>query len=200
MRVFVCRRTKAELKKLGHHWERLKYIAVGRTAKVHDGQARRADVAAVALGLQTADRLVRAAQRTEIIQARSFWLKALRRQPISSDYCEMDLMPDKRLYFLDPSEGVGRSKLLSAVLNSSICGAVLWRSSAASNDGRWRVGSYASRTLATHLLFPVSSPDDRAPKRGNLRGLSTSFRQRPILRVSDEIKKRDRQAFDSAVL
>lgn len=191
--VFVCRRTKAELKKL-HHEGALKYIAWGESQKFTSGK-----LAGLTWpnGIEVKNRRPDwyALPTYRGYSARLFWMKAYHDTYLQR-YSEMDLIPDQRLYFLDPNEGVD-AHLLSAILNSfTVALALETIAPITAGDGVCELRLEDARDA---LLIP----DPRQMTERHREAILKAFRplrQRPILRVFDEVKKRDRQAFDSAVL
>jgi type I restriction enzyme M protein len=191
--VFVCRKTKQELRKLGHTGA-LKYIEWGEKQKFTSG-----NLAGMPWpeGIEVKNRKPGwyALPKYRGYSARVFWQKAYHDTYLQR-YSEVDLIPDQRLYFLDPKEGVD-AELLSAVLNSFVVALSLeCIAPVAAGEGVCEVRLEDARDS---LLVPNLHKITKTDRSAILKAFQP-LKKRSILRVPDEVKQKDRQAFDSVVL
>jgi hypothetical protein len=190
--VFVCRRTKQELRKLGHTGA-LKYIEWGEQQKFTSGP----------LAGMTWPNGVEVRNRKpgwyslpayRGYSARVFWQKAYHDTYLQR-FSEVDLIPDQRLYFLDPKDGVD-AELLSAVLNSFFV-AIALESIAPVTAGEG-VCEVRLEDARDSLLIPDVRKITKAHSAAILKAFQP-LKKRSILRIPEEIRQPDRQTFDIAV-
>jgi hypothetical protein len=178
---------------LGHTGS-LKYIEWGEKQKFTSGNL---DGVAWPEGIEVKNRKPGwyALPRYRGYSARVFWQKAYHDTYLQR-YSEVDLIPDQRLYFLDPREGID-AELLSAVLNSFVVALALeCIAPVAAGEGVCEVRLEDARdSLLVPNLHEISKTDRSAILRA-----FQALKKRSILRVAEEVKQKDRQAFDSAVL
>jgi type I restriction enzyme M protein len=192
-KVFVCRRTKDELKKLRH---------IGALAYIKWGEEQRFTTGKLAgmtwpHGIEVKNRPVAwyALPGYRGYSARVFWLKAYHDTYLQR-FSPIDLIPDQRLYFLEPHKGI-QPDVLAAILNSSLVALCLESiAPVAAGEGVCEVRLEDARDC---LLVP----DLRAISAVDRKNILKAFKpllSRPIDKISVEIKHSDRQEFDSAVL
>jgi SAM-dependent methyltransferase len=191
--VFVCRKTKQELRKLGHTGS-LKYIEWGEKQKFTSG-----NLAGMPWpeGVEVKNRKPGwyALPKYRGYSARVFWQKAYHDTYLQR-CSEVDLIPDQRLYFLESREGVD-AELLSAVLNSFVVALALeCIAPVAAGEGVCEVRLEDARDS---LLVPNLHKISKTHQSAILKAFQP-LKKRSILRVTDEAKQKDRQAFDTAVL
>jgi len=191
--VFVCRRSKKELRKLGHTGA-LKYIEWGEQQKFTSGK-----LAGMTWphGVEVENRKPGwyALPKYRGYSARVFWQKAYHDTYLQR-CSETDLIPDQRLYFLDPNEGID-AEVLSAVLNSFVVALALESiAPVAAGEGVCEVRLEDARES---LLVPNLCKITKAQQAAILKAFEP-LKKRSILRVPDEVKQKDRKTFDSAVL
>jgi hypothetical protein len=191
--VFVCRRTKQELRKL-RHFGALKYIEWGEQQKFTSGSL---SGSTWPNGVEVKNRKPGwyALPKYRGYSARVFWQKAYHDNYLQR-YSEVDLIPDQRLYFLDPNDGVD-ADLLSAILNSFVVALALeCIAPVAAGEGVCEVRLEDARDS---LLVPNLQGITKAQRAAIIKAFQP-LKKRSILRVPDEVKQEDRQAFDAAVL
>lgn len=191
--VFVCRRTKPELRKLGHTGS-LKYIEWGEEQKFTSGR-----LAGMTWpnGVEVRNRKPGwyTLPKYRGYSARVFWQKAYHDVYLQR-FSEVDLIPDQRLYFLDPKEGVD-AELLSAVLNSFVVALALESiAPVAAGEGVCEVRLEDARES---LLVPDLRKFTKTQKAAILKAFQP-LKHRSILRIPEEVKQPDRQVFDATVL
>ncbi|NLX96718.1 MAG: N-6 DNA methylase [Rhodopirellula sp.] len=189
LRVFVCRRSKAELKRLGHRGA-LRYIEWGEDQTWKDGSLWKD-------GVWVKDRKPGwwALPPSETHLAQVFLSKGADQRHIHR-FSPESLIADQRLYYLNPAEGMSPS-LLAAVLNASITAlGVELTVPLTAGDGVCEL-----RVEDAREYLPV--PDVRVSTkavRGRVERLLEPLLERAIEAVPVELKKADRQAFDAAIL
>ena len=150
LRIFVCRRTKADLKSLGHTGA-LGYIDWGETQTYQKGQFKGLRwPEGTWVNLRTPAWY--GAPNTEINTGQVFFSEAFGDKHVHR-YSPLALVPDKRLYFLSPANEEISPNVVAAAINSSVtslflevCGRVTM------GDG---VLSSRSRTHATTCWCPT---------------------------------------------
>jgi len=194
LRIFVCRRSKTELKKLGHKGS-LKYIEWGEQQTYTTGTFKRLKWPQ---GTWVAKREPGwyALPNTEINVGQVFMSEAFGEAHIHR-FCPQKLVPDKRLYFLEPSTAVSDAEDVAAVLNCSITGLSLEVSGRVTmGDG---VLEYSVEDARDYLFVP----DIRSATQAQIKRMRDSFEvrlQRPIQAVRHEIECRDTQSLDKVML
>ncbi|MDW8309430.1 MAG: N-6 DNA methylase, partial [Verrucomicrobiales bacterium] len=193
LRLFVCRLTKEELakkRKLGA----LQYIEWGErqvfTSGVQAGQTwpHGAEVRVRKPGWY-------AIPEHRSTPAHVFIAKAFDERHMFR-FSKRPVIADNRLYFLSPLRGVTH-ELLAAVLNSSLsafCVEVC---------GRVAMGDGALELMVEDVRDYLLVPDVRGASAAQKRAIIDAFEklcQRDIGSVFDEVKQKDRQALDIAVL
>jgi hypothetical protein len=191
--IFVCRRTKSELKKLGHKGA-LKYIEWGETQTYDRGEFQ---------GLPWPDgtwvskRLPGwfALPNTETNSAQVFFAQAFGDRHIHR-YSTAEIIPDARLYFMAPQGNLSNT-LLAALLNSTVC--------ALNTElaGRVTMGDGVLELKVEDAREYLLVPDLREANDAHKKAITTAFEtlcQREIGSVFDEVKQKDRQVLDSAIL
>jgi len=189
LRVFVCRRTKAELRKCGHRGA-LKYIEWGETKKWKDGSLWKD-------GQWLKDREPGwwALPPSETHPAQVFLSKGADQRHVHR-FSPTALIADQRLYYLNPDEQIS-SSLLAAVLNASVTAlGVELTVPLTAGDGVCEL-----RVEDARDYLPV--PDVRTTSkevRGKIDKALESLLERPIEPVASECRRDDRQSFDATVL
>jgi len=194
LRIFVCRRSKTELRKLGHKGS-LKYIEWGEQQTYTTGTFK---------GLKWPEGTWVAKREpgwyalpnTEINFGQVFMSEAFGEAHIHR-FCPQKLVPDKRLYFLEPSAALSGAEDVAAVLNSSIAGLSLEVSGRVTmGDG---VLEYSVEDARDYLFVP----DIRSLTPTQMKCVRDSFElrlQRPIQAVRREIECGDTQSLDKVLL
>lgn len=193
LRLFVCRLTKAELKKQGKTGA-LKYIEWGEKQVFESGAQR---------GLtwpNGAEVKVRAPGWYAIPEHRSkpahvFFASAFGDRHMHR-YCSAPVIADKRLYFLTAENEIGDT-LLAAVMNSSL--------TALSSElvGRLTMGDGVLELTVEEANDYLLIPDLRKASAAQKKTITAAFEtlcKREIGSVFDEVKQKDRQALDAAIL
>jgi type I restriction-modification system DNA methylase subunit len=194
LRIFVCRRSKTELKKLGHKGS-LKYIEWGEQQTYTTGTFKGLRWPQ---GTWVAKREPGwyALPNTEINLGQVFMSEAFGEAHIHR-FCPQKLVPDKRLYFLEPSPAVSDAEDVAAVLNCSITGLSLEVSGRVTmGDG---VLEYSVEDARDYLFVP----DIRSITQPQIKRMRDSFElrlRRPIQAVRHEIECRDTQTLDKILL
>jgi len=189
LRVFVCRRTKADLRKCGHRGA-LKYIEWGETQKWSDGSLWKD-------GRWLKDREPGwwALPPSETHPAQVFLSKGADQRHMHR-FSPTALIADQRLYYLNPDEQIS-SSLLAAVLNTSVTAlGVELTVPLTAGDGVCEL-----RVEDAREYLPV--PDVRkAAKQVRIKidKALESLLERPIEPVASECKRDDRRSFDATVL
>ncbi len=193
LRVFVCRKTKEELRREGH-LDTLRYIEWGEQQVYEKGVQR---------GIRWPEGpWVRnrkpgwwALPENETRLAQVFFTPALGDRH-SHHYCPVSVIPDKRLYFLKPTQGAD-TEVLVAVLNSFVTALF------SELTGRVTLGDGVLELTVEDARDYLLIPDIRSFSQYHseaIRNAFESFRRRPIESVFREVGKRDRQELDRAVL
>ena len=194
LRIFVCRRSKTELKKLGHKGS-LKYIEWGEQQTYTTGTFKGLKWPQ---GTWVAKREPGwyALPNTEINVGQVFVSEAFGEAHIHR-FCPQKLVPDKRLYFLEPSSAVSDAEDVAAVLNCSVTGLSLEVSGRVTmGDG---VLEYSVEDARDYLFVP----DIRSTTPAQIKRMRDSFElrlQRPIQAVRHEIECDDTQNLDKVLL
>jgi type I restriction enzyme M protein len=189
LRVFVCRRTKAELRKCGHRGA-LRYIGWGETQKWSDGSLWKD-------GQWLKDREPGwwALPPSETHPAQVFLSKGADQRHMHR-FSPTALIADQRLYYLNPDEEIS-SSLLAAVLNTSVTAlGVELTVPLTAGDGVCEL-----RVEDAREYLPV--PDVRKAAKQVRNKIDKAFEsllERPIEAVASECKRDDRQFFDATVL
>jgi type I restriction enzyme M protein len=193
LRLFVCRLTKAELKKQGKTGA-LKYIEWGEKQVFQSGAQR---------GLtwpNGAEVKVRAPGWYAIPEHRSKSAKVFFAQAFNDRhfhrFSKLAVIADARLYSLTPVGDLS-DELIAALLNSSIC--------ALSSEvfGRVTMGDGVLELKVEEANDYLLVPDLRKATAAQKKAITTAFEtlcKREIGSVFDEVKQNDRQALDTAIL
>ncbi len=191
--VFVCRRTKEELRKRGHTGA-LTYIEWGAQQKFTSGP-----LAGMTWpnGVEVRNRKPGwySLPKYRGYSARVFWQKAYHDTYLQR-FSEVDLIPDQRLYFLDPKDDVD-AELLSAILNSLVVALAL------ESIAPVTAGEGVCEVRLEDARDSLLVPDLRTMTKTHRTAILKSFqplKRRPILRIPEEVKQQDRQTFDAVVL
>lgn len=194
LRIFVCRRSRAELRKLGHKGA-LKYIDWG-TAQTYKAGAFKGLKWPEGTWVANREPGWYALPNTEINLGQVFMSEAFGEAHIHR-FCPVKLVPDKRLYFLEPSPEVSEAEDVAATLNCSVTGLCLEVS------GRVTMGDGVLEFAVEDARDYLHVPDIRsvsAPHRKQMRERFEALLNRPIQSVRREIECDDTQALDKAVL
>jgi methylase of polypeptide subunit release factors len=194
LRLFVCCRSKAELKKLEHKGA-LKYIEWGEQQTYKSGTFRGLPWPE---GTWVAKREPGwyALPNTEINLGQIFMSEAFGEAHIHR-FCPVKLVPDKRLYFLEPSSDVSEAEVVAAILNCSLTGLSLEVSGRVTmGDG---VLEFAVEDARDYLLVP-DIRTATAPWRKRIRSYFEPLLDRPIQPAEREVEHSDTQSLDKAVL
>ncbi|MBI4024189.1 MAG: hypothetical protein HY360_04355, partial [Verrucomicrobia bacterium] len=111
-------------------------------------------------------------------------------------YSTVDLIPDCRLYYLEPGTQLG-NKALAALLNSSVFGL------GCEVFGRVTLGDGVLELKVEDARDYLSVPDLRKATADQKNAITTAFEAlctREIGSVFEEVKQKDRQALDAAIL
>lgn len=193
LKVFVCRLSKDQLRANGYS-NALKYIEWGERQKFQSG---------VQAGLTWPN-------GAEVRQRKPGWysLPEYRSYPgqifISmaygdryiTKYSASPLIADNRLYFLSPVDGI-KPELVAAVMNSTITFLLI------ESIGRVSLGDGALELKVEDARDYLQIPDIRQFTQESCKAILAAFQpllDRSIGPVIDEIKQRDRQLLDRAVL
>jgi hypothetical protein len=189
LRVFVCRRTKTELRKAGHRGA-LKYIEWGETQKWSDGSLWKD-------GKWLKDREPGwwALPPSETHPAQVFLSKGADQRHMHR-FSPTALIADQRLYYLNPDEHIS-SSLLAAVLNTSVTAlGVELTVPLTAGDGVCEL-----RVEDAREYLPVPDVRKAAKQvRSRIDKALESLLERPIEPVASECKRDDRRFFDATVL
>jgi len=193
LRIFVCRRSKAELKELGHSGA-LSYIEWGEKQTYSRGTfgglpwPEGAWVKKRKPGWW-------ALPENETPRAQVFFSSAMGARYVHR-FSPTPLICDKRLYYLQPSPGV-RAQEVAALLNSSVIALFV------ELCGRVSMGDGALELTVEDARDYLVVPDIRTFSKDDRNAIVAAFRElldRPIGSVFEEVKKADRQALDKAVM
>jgi methylase of polypeptide subunit release factors len=193
LRLFVCRLPKGELKKQGKTGA-LKYIEWGEKQVFQSGAQR---------GLtwpNGAEVKVRTPGWYAIPEHRSkpaqvFFASAFGERHMHR-FCSTPVIADKRLYFLTSEKGIDNT-LLAALMNSSVT------TLSTEVVGRLSMGDGVLELTVEEANDYLLVPDLREITAAQKKDITTVFEslcQREIGNIFDEVKKKDRQALDSAIL
>jgi hypothetical protein len=193
LRIFVCSKSKAELKKLGHKGA-LKYIEWGEQQAYSQGAFK---------GMKWPEGVWVKNRRpgwwalpsNEVQLAQVFFSMAFGERHIHR-YCSSPLVADNRLYFLSPDKRMTTEEL-AAALNSSIASLAL------EATGRVTMGDGALEMKVEDAREYLPVPDLRPLSAASKKRIGTSFQpllNRDIKPVLDEVKQEDRKALDIEVL
>jgi hypothetical protein len=193
LNIFICRHSKQELRDLEHQGA-LAYIAWGEKQTYPRGEFRGLPWPE---GTWVADRVPGwyALPNTETNSARVFIGAAFGDRHLHR-FCEHDIIPDKRLYFMEPMEGLS-DRLLAAVLNCTVTHI------ATELAGRVSMGDGALELTVEDARDYLLVPDLRkatANQKKSIDGAFEALLKRDIGNVFEEVKQKDRQALDAAVL
>lgn len=193
LRIFVCRRSKGELRKLKHTGA-LKYIEWGETQTYSKGEFK-------GLPWPEGTWLKKrkpgwwALPNTEINTGRIFLTRAIGDRHLHR-CSSSELVPDVRLYFLKAVENID-DDIVAAIVNSSII------SLFSECIGRVRMGDGALELSVEdardYLLVPDLRRLDCAARKSIIKAFE-SIANRPIGNVFNEVKQKDRQALDKLIL
>jgi type I restriction enzyme M protein len=193
LRVFVCRRSKEELKKQGKNGA-LAYILWGEKQVYVDGKQagltwpHGAEVRVRKTGWYAIPK--HRARTAQVFIAAAFGDRHMHR------FSKKPVIADKRLYFLEPQENIS-DELLAAVLNSSITAL------ATELAGRVSMGDGALELTVEDANDYLTLPDVRHSTTAQKAAVTEAFEElckREIGNVFEEVKQKDRQALDAAVL
>jgi methylase of polypeptide subunit release factors len=194
LRIFVCRRTKKELKDIGHTGA-LSYILWGEKQTYDRGEF---EGLAWPQGTWVNKRAVGwyALPNTETNYGQLFISGAFGDRHVHR-FCSKPIIPNNRLYYLHSSTPEVSDKLLAAILNSSLAGICLEVS------GRVTMGDGVLEVAVEDARDSFLIPDVRSATPAHKKAIIESFEalcERDIGSVFDEVKQEDRQALDNAVL
>jgi hypothetical protein len=193
MRVFICADTKEQIKTKGHV-ATLKYIEWGEQQTYAAGPYK-------GLRWTQSPEISRrkpgwwSLPKGQIEKAQVFFATAFGERHIHR-FSDRPLVPDKRLYFLEPAEGRSVEQL-AALLNSSMVALLV------ESTGRVTMGDGALELTVEDARDYLPFPQRKGLLRQQMQVVETSFASlltRPIAPILEEIKKHDRRALDAAVL
>ncbi len=193
LRIFVCRRAKAELKDLGHTGA-LNYIAWGEKQTYARGTFA---------GLRWPEGTWVAKREpgwwalpeNETSTGQVFISQAFGSRHVHR-FSHTPVVCDKRLYYLEPAEGLGPEQV-AAVLNCALTALTTELS------GRVSLGDGALELTVEDARDYLLVPDVRTFAPGDRQSVVTAFQAvlgRPIGSVFEEVQRDDRRALDEAVL
>lgn len=193
LRIFVCRRSKAELKKLRHKGA-LKYIEWGEQQTYTTGTFKGQKWPE---GTWVAKREPGwwALPSNEVQLAQVFFSMAFGERHIHR-YCPSPLVADNRLYFLAPDKKI-TTEQLAAALNSSIASLTL------EATGRVSMGDGALEMKVEDAREYLPVPDLRPLSAAMKKKIGKSFHpllNRDMHPVLDEVKQEDRKPLDVEIL
>jgi hypothetical protein len=192
LRIFVCRQPKAEMERLGHTGA-LQYIEWGEAQTYESGEFQ---------GLPWPEGTWVSKRQpgwyalpdSETNLAQVFIAAAYGTRHVHR-FCDSPVIADKRLYFL---EGTAvDNKLLAALINSSITNL------ATELTGRVTMGDGALELTVEDARDYLLVPDLRKLSVAGRKAITSAFDalcKREIGNVFEEVKQRDRQALDAAIL
>jgi len=193
LRIFVCRRSKEELKNFSHHGA-LKYIEWGETQTYKKGEFK---------GLrwpegtwvQKREPGWWALPPAETNIGQIFFTQALGTAHFHH-FCPQDIVPDARLYYFEPTAKIN-PVTLTACLNSSLCALMTEISGRVTmGDGVLELKVEDARD---YMLIPNLQAVDHTIEI-RIKKLFEPLLNRPIGSIFEEIKQPDRQALDVAIL
>lgn len=191
--IFACRRSKSELKKLGHKGA-LKYIEWGETQTYAKGEFQ-------GLPWPEGTWVSRrepgwyALPNTETTEAQVFFAQAFGDRHVHR-YCPRKIIADARLYYMEPQKQIANA-LLAALLNSTVC--------ALNTEiaGRVTMGDGVLELKVEDAREYLLVPDLRNTTAAQKKAITTAFEtlcKREIGSVFNEVKQKDRQVLDAAIL
>jgi hypothetical protein len=193
LRVFVCRRSKTELERMGHNGA-LKYIEWGETQTYGRGEFRGLPwPKGTWVGKREPGWYALPNAETSIGQVffgQTFGDRHVHR------FSGIKLIPDCRLYYLEPGDNL-TNEVLAALLNSSLLAL------ACEVVGRVTLGDGVLELKVEDARDYLPVPDLRKTTAVQKAGISAAFeklKQREIDSVFEEVKQKDRQALDTAIL
>ena len=194
LRLFVCRKNKAELKALGHYGA-LMYIEWGEKQTYSKGQFQGSPWPE---GTWVKERKPGwwALPNTEINFGQLFFSEAFGDAHIHR-YSPTPIIPDKRLYFLSPAPEVKSPMDLAAILNSSITSLLIEAS------GRVTLGDGVLEFSVEDARDYLKIPDFKKFDLNNMEKIANAFQSiliRPVNALYDEVKCPDRNSLDSEIL
>lgn len=189
LKIFVCRRSKEELKKLGHKGA-LKYIEWGEKQRWDDGTYWKDGEW---VGHRTPGWWSLPESETHFAQV--FFSKGYDERHIQR-YSPQKLVADQRLYFVEPTQKDDEN-IVGAVLNSSLVSLfVELTAPMTAGDGICELRVEDARD---YLVLP----DVRKFSENERKAIVDAFQlllTRPIESVFEEVKRPDRRALDQAVV
>ena len=193
LRIFVCHKSKAELREVGHQGA-LNYIEWGEKQTYTRGEFQGLSWPE---GTWVAKREPAwyALPNTEINTGQVFFGQTFGDRHMHR-YSTVELIPDCRLYYLEPKAQLSNS-LLASLLNSSLfaLGCEVF--------GRVTLGDGVLELKVEDARDYLLVPDIRKATTMQKQMITASFEalcKRDIGNVFDEVKHKDRQALDSAIL
>jgi type I restriction enzyme M protein len=184
VRAFICKKTKTELRK-EKKFGALKYIEWGEKQKTNGGIAW-PDVPSVQ-GRTPGWWVLPDLPLTQIFWSKAYDIKHLHR------YSKIPLLCDCRIYFLKP-KGKNISELLAASLNSTLAAIFL------ELIGRVNLGEGALDVMVEDAEEYMLIPNIFGKNDKKILNAFNHLLSRHIKPIFEEIKMKDRQALDSAVL
>ena len=193
LRLFVCRLTKDELAKKGKSGA-LKYIEWGEKQVFKSGAQRGltwphgAEVRGRKPGWYAIPE--HRSKPAQVFLACAFGERHLHR------FSSGPVIADKRLYFLVPSKGI-EDNLLAAIMNCSLTAL------ATESTGRVTLGDGVLELTVEEANDYLLVPDLRIATAARKKAIASAFEtlcKREIDNVFEEVKQRDRQALDAAIL
>jgi hypothetical protein len=193
MRVFICADTKEQILAKGHS-ATLKYIEWGEQKTYAAGPYKD-------LPWTKSPEISRrkpgwwSLPKGQIEEAQVFFATAFGERHIHR-FSDRTLVPDKRLYFLEPAEGLSVEQL-AALLNSSVVALLV------EGTGRVTMGDGALELTVEDARDYLPFPERQSLIGRHMEAVATSFVSllaRPIGPIPEEIKKTDRHELDAAVL
>lgn len=193
LQVFVCRETKAELRRR-HHKGALAYIEWGEKQTYASGNDQGLPWPQ---GTWVKDRQPGwyALPDSETNPSQIFFSKA-QDDAHFHRFSRSKLIPDQRLYYLAPANGTSAA-IVSAILNSSVC------SLATELAGPVTAGDGVLELRVEDARDYMIVPDLRSASASVKKAITDAFEklcERDISDVFEEVKQKDRQALDAAVL
>lgn len=185
-KIFMCNRSKGQLKKEGNLGA-LKYIEWGEKQKTKSGVPW-PEVPSVK-GRKPGWWALPKANPSKVFWSKAYDARLLER------WCSSSMIADCRVYFLEHSKNFC-TKTLAAILNSCISILFLEMS------GRVSLGDGALDVMVEDAQNYMAIPDPKILSE-KITGLSTCFDTlsiRPIKPIFQEVKMKDRQELDSAIL
>jgi hypothetical protein len=193
LRLFVCRMTKEELRKHGKTGA-LKYIEWGEKQVFQSGAQRGltwpngAEVRVRTPGWYAIPE--HRSKPAQVFFACAFGERHMHR------FCSTPVIADKRLYFLTPNQGVD-NLVLAAAMNSSVAAL------SAELMGRLTMGDGVLELTVEEANDYLLVPDIFKVNPAQKNSITAAFEtlcKREVGSVFDEVKQKDRQALDAAVL